>query len=40
MRGSHGAAGTHAGARKVRKEEKIFLRCDLGFPFLLLEIDE
>ena len=37
MRGSHGATGTRAGAHNDRKEEKIFLRCDLGFPFLLLE---
>ena len=38
MRGSHGATGTRAGARKGRQEEKNFLSCDLGFPFLLLEI--
>ena len=37
MRGSLGATGTLAGARKDRKEEKSFLKCDLGFPFLLLE---
>ena len=40
MRGSHGAAGTRAGVRKDWKEEKAFLRRDLGFPFLLSEIDE
>ena len=40
MRGSHGATGTRAGAHEDRKEEKTFLRCDLGFLFLLLEIDE
>ena len=38
MRGSHGATGTHAGAHKDRKEEKTFLRCNLEFLFLLLEI--
>ena len=38
MRGSHGATGTRAGAHEDRKEEKTFLRCDLGFLFLLLEI--
>src|SRR6185312_1927213 len=37
MRGSLGATGTRVGARKDRKEEKSFLKCDLGFPFLLLE---
>ena len=37
MRGSHGATGTRARARKDRKEEKNFLKCDLGFLFLLLE---
>ena len=40
MRGSHGATGTRAGTNEDRKEEKTFLRCDLGFLFLLLEIDE
>ena len=40
MRGSHGAAGTRAEVRKDWKEEKTFLRCDLGFLFLMLEIDE
>ena len=38
MRGSHGAAGTHAGACKDREEEKSFIEFDLGFPFLLFEI--
>ena len=36
--GSHGATGTRAGVHNDRKEEKTFLRCDLGFLFLLLEI--
>ena len=37
MRGSQGAIGTPAGACKDKQQKKSFLRCDLGFLFLLLE---
>ena len=37
MRGSQGAIGTLAGAHKDKQQKKSFLRCDLGFLFLLLE---
>ena len=37
MRGSQGAIGTPAGATKDKQQKKSFLRCYLGFLFLLLE---
>ena len=37
MRGSQGAIGTPAGARKDKQQKKSFLRTNLGFLFLILE---
>ena len=37
MRDSQGAIGTPARAHKDKQQKKSFLRCDLGFLFLLLE---